>query len=886
MTGTGAQADSKWDLITQVFEEALDLPPADRLKFVRERCAGQTDVISEINGLLEAHEASGEFLMEIDSIQALALLEDDETGDLPRAGPFRLIREIGRGGMGIVYLGERSDGQFDRMVAVKVVKRGMDSEAIKTRFLRERQILAGLEHPHIARLYDGGITEDGQPYFAMEYVDGLPLTEYCDRHRLPLEKRIELFEQACGAVQYAHRNLVIHRDLKPSNMLVTEDGGLKLLDFGIAKVVNEESSEQMKTITAFGQRVLTPEYASPEQLRADTITTASDVYSLGVVLYELLSGYRPYSIGNRTPAEIERSIVDSKIPAPSTLISSPERLGNEARASDVADWQEIAARRSIPLLRLRRRLRGDLDTIVLKALRKDPDRRYASVEAFLEDLRRHASGLPIEARPESVTYRTRKFVERHIVGVSVAALVAILLVGALAVSLNLAEQKAQESLKAKQVTAFLASMFSSSDPDRTKGIEITVLEVMDQGSQRIETELAGQPEVQADLEEVMGQVYLKLGLYEKSEALQRQALAHRRAVFGYRHPLVARSLHRVGFALRGQGRWEEASSYLRQALEMQSETLGSDSYELAITFYDLAWIEANKNGKYNAAEDLNRKAVAIFEKQLGYESEEVARGLYNIAWALQRQGRYREAASQYRESLSLWRKLVGDKHRSVAKNMSGLATVYQDMGNFDEAERLHRGALAIRLDILPPDHPDVATSLNNVATVLRDKGDYAGAAEYFEKACTIFRDRLGDRHPYTATCEQNLGSALAGSGRTNEGIALLRRALESREMKVGLNHPETALTLVLLGEALQLNGALEEAELHVRRALRIRIDQLGPDHPETAAAQVRLAEILTNRGSRIQARQLLDAALATQTASLGADSRETVKTRRLLEDLR
>jgi len=414
----------RWYAVDRIFTEALDLRDGERAVFVRQACGSDDALYDEVIALLQSREAAQAALGESATAFAALLLPDlqhhlDDAARLPsgtRIGPYRLLEEIGRGGMGTVYLAERIDA-YHRRVALKLVKRGMDSDEILRRFRYERQILAGLEHPHIARLYDGGLSDDGRPYLAMEYVDGRPIDQYCDAATLDIDARLRLFASVCEAVQYAHQNLVVHRDLKPSNVLITAAGQVKLLDFGIAKLLDEEAAGVSAPVTRTGLRVMTPAYAAPEQVRGEAITTATHVYALGVVLYKLLTGQRPYEDVEENAQAAERAVLEQEPVRPSTAIT---------KATETLTPERASAARATSVERLQRRLQGDLDVMVLKALRKEPERRYASAAAFAEDIRRHLDGLPVTARPDTRSYRVRKFVRRHRFGVGTAAVFALL----------------------------------------------------------------------------------------------------------------------------------------------------------------------------------------------------------------------------------------------------------------------------------------------------------------------------------------------------------------------------------------------------------------------------------------------------------------------------
>ncbi|MBL8189697.1 MAG: serine/threonine protein kinase, partial [Acidobacteria bacterium] len=459
----------RWRRIDELFRTLADRPPAEREALLTRVCGQDEDLRREVLELL-AHEPPEAFLS--DPIKYAALAVTDEPADEllgRRIGPYRLTRLIGRGGMGTVYQAVRDDDQFQQQVALKLIKRGMDTDFVRERFLRERQILASLDHPHIARLFDGGTTPDGLPYFVMELVEGSPITKYCHDRRLPLDAKLRLFRDVCSAVQHAHQKLVVHRDLKPSNILVTTDGTPKLLDFGIAKLLSPDPGEAV-TRTETAVRLMTPDYASPEQVRGGTITTATDVYSLGIVLYELLAGIKPFEFNTYEPLEIERAICETEAQRPS----------------------ELAIRQTHAPTKLARMLSGDLDNIVLMALRKEPERRYQSVEQFSEDIRRYLTGLPILARPDTFVYRAGKFVRRHQVAVLAAFLVMLSLLGGIVATGYAAHQARAESERANQaaaaaeaVTQSLASIFEAADPGRAKGNAITAKELLDQGAEKV-----------------------------------------------------------------------------------------------------------------------------------------------------------------------------------------------------------------------------------------------------------------------------------------------------------------------------------------------------------------------------------------------------------------
>jgi tetratricopeptide (TPR) repeat protein/tRNA A-37 threonylcarbamoyl transferase component Bud32 len=741
-----------------------------------------------------------------------------------RLGPYRLLDLIGQGGMGDVYRAVRDDDHFKKVVALKLVRREMATEPMVARFREERQILAGLEHPGIVPLLDGGASADGRPFLVMEHVEGTRIDVHCRERGLPVRARVELFRAVCSAVQYAHQNLVVHRDLKPANILVTAGDVPKLLDFGVAKLVDPVAAA---TVTQF--RPMTPAYASPEQFRGEALTTATDIYSLGVVLYELLAGRRPYRVSTGTPLELREAICEEEPEAP--------------------------------------RADADLDAIVLKALRKAPSRRYATVEAFSEDLRRYLAGLPVAARKGTARYRAGKFVRRHRAKVVSSALLLVLGAGFAMNMRAQARRVGREKDKAERVTTFLVNLFRVSDPSEERGRTVTAREMLDQGTARIGTELTDEPEVRATLMGTMGRVYANLGLYERAMPLLEESLQTRRRVLGPEHAEVAASLHTLGDLLYDIGDYAGAESRLREGLAIKRKLLGAEHAEVAHTLHGLAAVR-HKTGDYAGAEALYREALAMRRTLLGSEHIDVARTLNNLGSLLKNKGDLAGAGAHLRESLATKMKLLGGEHLDVARSQNNLALVLHAQGDHAGAEALHRQALATKRTLLDRGHPDIGRSLNNLANVVYDRGDYTEAEALYRQSLAIDRQNLGSAHADVAIGLNNIGNVLQMKGDPAGAEALHREALVLRRELLGREHPDVAQSLYSLATALRDQGEAASAETLHREALALRRKLLGPTHADVAASLTELAAVLSDSGRWAEAEPLVREALDIQRTVL------------------
>ena len=726
--------DSRWQRIEDIFHEASELPRDEREAFLDRSCAGDADLRGEVASLLESIDAAGAFMTDPVATQGMELLaescHDPFVGRV--IGPYRLLRQIGEGGMGAVYLAERADDQFQKRVAIKLMRIGAADPFLLNRFHTERQILASLEHPNIARLLDGGTLPDGSPFIVMEFIEGLPIEEYCDEHRLPVVRRLELFLDVCSAVQYAHQHLVIHRDIKDSNILVTADGVPKLLDFGIAKLLEAQPpavAEQSQTST---RMLLTPDYASPEQARGEAMTTRSDVYSLGVLLYRLLTGRRPYELGGLNPAEAMIAIGVVEPAKPSTAVIRPRGSAPDLDSADPSPEEAAVARQSSSE-GLRRHLRGDLDNVVLMALRKEARLRYASVEQFAADIRRHLEGHPVVARPGTVAYRTAKFVSRHRTAVVAAGLVLLAVAAGILSTIRQADIAAEErdrarieARKAEQVTAFLQGMLTSADP-REGGRAVTVAGALDEAAQRVDRELTGQPEIEAAVRTSIGLTYMSLGLYDAAEPQLKKALETRVATLGPDDAEVATSLRNLSLLLSAKGDVAAAEPLIRQALTAAGKASGTESVDVAACQNALAELLLRK-GDMAGAEQLHRESLAIRRKLLGEQHADVAESLNDLAVVLGTKGDNREAGQLHEQALAVIRALKGPEHPDVAVTLSNLAGVKAALGDHAAAERMFQEALALRRKLLGPEHPDVAYTLFNFAYMMFDQRKYAEAA--------------------------------------------------------------------------------------------------------------------------------------------------------------
>jgi len=839
----------RWRRVEEVFHQAIERPAGDRRRFLNEACRGDATLRKEVESLVDSHVSSEGFLENPVAEEALRLMEsrpaDPMIGRI--VGPYRLIREIGRGGMGAVYLATRADEEYRKQVAIKLIKPGSMSEFTLKRFHIERQILATLDHINIARLLDGGTTSDGIPYIVMEYVEGIPIDAYSDAHRLATTDRLRLFREVCSAVHYAHQNLIIHRDVKHGNILVTADGVPKLLDFGIAKLLGPESEFQTVAVTAEGMRLMTLEYASPEQVRGETLTTASDIYALGVLLYKLLTGRHPFRYANAF--ELAHAIEEIEPERPSTAVV---RVGAGSAAQEMRIVEQpaetVSSTRDGTPQRLQRRLRGDLDMIVLKALRKEPARRYATVEQFSEDIRRHLEGLPVIAHGDTVAYRATKFVRRHAVGVTAAGLLLLtLLAGILATAWQARIASAERdrarmaAQKAEQINAFLQQILQSANP-WASGKDVTVAQILQDAARRVDTELRDQPEIQSNVRTTIGLTYYGLGMYADAEPQLRQALATRLRLFGVENGDVAISQNNLGMVL----------------------------FEM---------------GDLNSAETLFRKALPLARRTLGAETPVVASITSNLAKVLRRQGDDREAERLQREVLVLQRKLFGPQSLEVAQGLNDLAVLLGTRGDHASAERLHRQSLAIVRSVRGNEHPDVASGLSNLAGALVSLKQYDAAKPLFEEALSLRRKLLGNDHPDVSFVLYNYAYAMREKGDFRKAEDLARQVLAMRGRSIPDSYPTVAASLIVLGRSYVGEGRCTEAEAPLREALRLRVDMLPPGHWLIANNESVLGEALACAGRRAEAEALLRGGYERLRAALGEDHELTREAAQRIEAL-
>ena len=820
----------RWQQIKNILDIALDLPPAERDELIQDRCTDDEELYREVVSLLEENDTQNA-LMDRPVISLRDLAEPSLEGHM--LGPYELRQVIGRGGMGNVYLAVRADDTYQRQVAVKVIRRGLDTDEIVRRFQNERQILANLEHPNIARLYDGGSTEDGRPFLVMEHIQGEPIDRYCDSRRLSIRERLELACKVCAAVHVAHQNLVVHRDLKPSNILVTPECEPKLLDFGIAKLL--EPGQQAITRTADGARPLTPEYASPEQVRGAAVTTASDVYSLGVLLYELLTGHRPYHLDTAAPAEIERVICTQEPSRPSTVVTRTLEHRHGDGSTTTLTPQVVSQSRESDPTTLRRRLAGDVDAVVLKAMRKEPEQRYVSAAQLAADIRRHLEGQPVSARKGTTTYLAGKFVRRHRWWLAVGATLL-----ALGTGLGITEIQRQRAVKeqltasnnSRQLGDFLQTVLEGAHPNNRKGEQRTLLDILETTDEQI-AELAGQPLLQAALLGTIGNVYRNIG--KRAEASERleQSLAKRREILPEDHPDIAISLLNLGLVTQKSDPKHTAALAV-EAMRILERQPVLDQLEYAKALSLLGGVAATTN-RFKQAILFHQLALNAKRKASASEPADIATSLNNLGEPLFITGHYHDAEETFEEALKIRKQELGELNLETANSLNNLGAALRDSGDLAAAEPLLRHCLEIRSK-LEADPAKIASAHNNLGLCLQLQGRFPEAEAEYRQALQDY----GGKHPDP---ERNLASLLTMEGRLVEAEQLAQEAVEQLREKDVLRNRQLAEAESILGGVLLAQGRLDEAEPLLRRSYQQLRDWLSDRPRVTREARQRLEQL-------------------------------------------
>lgn len=844
----------QWEEVKDLFHDSLALPHESRSEFLSRRCSDDV-VRAEVERLLGEHTATKDFLMQPQDL--LNLFDSEHSISLCTAarddviGPYRLIQEVGRGGMADVWLAEQKY-PVRRRVAIKLIQSGMNTREVVARFEAERQALALMDHPAIAKVFDAGSTVEGGPYFVMEYIAGIPITHYCDKHKLTTKQRLELFIPVCEGVQHAHQKAIIHRDLKPSNILVAEVDGKpvpKIIDFGIAKAIGQRLTAETM-YTQVGAMIGTMGYMSPEQaeLSREDVDTRSDVYSLGVVLYELLVGTLPFDFRRIAFDEALRRLRQEDAPKPSTKL----------RAQGV-ESATTAKNRDTDLPALVRQVRGDPDFIALKALEKERGRRYGTPVELAADITRYLRHEPVTAHAPSVTYRAQKYVRRHRVGVAAAAAVILVLIVAAAVTIRQSIRANREAAVAQAVDDFLqndvlaqASAANQSGPDTKPNPHLEVRTALDRAATRIGGKFNGQPEVEAAVRRTIGQSYDDLGLYPEARTQFQQALDLYRHVLGTKSPKTLKTMSLLGSLANEEGKYHEAEALLTATLDMQRHVLGTQDPETLSTMNNLANIYDDE-GKYSQAAGLFSLILEIRRRVLGPDHSSTISSMNNLANIYDSQGKYAQAEDLQRQSFDIGRRVLGPEHPITLAIMANLAAIYTNEGKYAQAEVLTAQALEIRRRVLGPEHPDTLASMTNLAEVYGDEGKYAKAEVLVGQALEIKRRVLGPEHPDTLLCVENVAMLSQKQGKYRLAESYAAQALAARRHVLGSEHSDTMTSEADLALALISQRKFTESEPLAREVLEFYRKQEPDDW------------------QRFRAESLLGASLAGQKKYAGAE---------------
>lgn len=844
----------RWSRVEELYHSAAGFGLSGRIDFVRDKCSDDPELCDYILSLLQGPQQI-DATIEVTIAETLGhVFGDADSMQGEKIGPYRVERLIGSGGMGMVYLASRADEQYDQQVAIKLGRHRLVDPQTELRLRNERQILADLDHPCIARLLDGGTTDDGVPYLVMEYIDGLRIDTYCDANRLSIADRLDLFQRICSAVDYAHRNLVIHRDIKPSNILVAADGTPKLLDFGIAKLTDPRGAAT-DGLTREGAVVLTPANASPEQILGQAVTTSTDVYALGLLLYRLLSGFKAYETEGLVPSEFARIVCQEPAVAPSVTLE--RALQAERRSAE-----EISANRDTTPDRLLRNLRGDLDTIVLNALRKNVERRYRSVSALADDIGLHLRSMPIVARADSWSYRAAKFVRRHYAAVSVAVLIVAML-ATFTVMLSIQNRLVvRERDTAREVSQFLEDIFMAQDPAQARGTSVTAEEILATGAERIHNNLSQRPEIQAALMGTIGRVYFSLGDYAQSSVMLEQALDLRLATLGPDDPDVAVIQNDLAETLLRVPDYRRADELLRSALATNRDVTGPLSPEVAKNLFNLAELHL-KISDHDEAEKFAAESIEIYEQHAEAFGIELAEAKNMLGRILQVRGDLDRTEALLLEAIDIVTTHEGRDHPLMAYYLQNLGVLQRSKGDLEAAQRTFDRAIDATRRILGEQHHLLAATLVSQGSLLHARGDLDNAERVLRDALQLHIDTRGAHHPMVGYDMTVLGMVLHDRGALTDAETMLRDALDVYAVALDDEHQYAASALTELGAVLNSTGDLAEAEQVLKRALEIRAKDYVQDHDLMAGTRVEYADTLTRLGRYEEAEALLQMSLSS-----------------------